>query len=222
MVYNVVFVGAPGSGKGTQAEAVARKLDLVHISSGDLFREAVEKNTELGNKAKSYLQRGELVPDEVTIRMVLDRLSGPEVKSGVILDGFPRNLEQAKALDTALAEQGKTIDAVVHIMVSEEELIGRLSGRRVCRQCGAVYHVQASPPAVEGRCDKCGGELYRRPDDSPETVRNRLQVYSRETGPIIEHYRHKGNVLEIEGGGDIEEVTGRIVAALRRERTARR
>jgi len=216
-VYNIIFVGAPGSGKGTQAAAVARKLNLVHVSSGDLFREAMTKGTELGKKVKSYVEKGELVPDEVTIQMVLERLSAPDVENGVILDGFPRNLGQAEALDGALAEENDAIDGVVYINVSEEELIERLSGRRVCRQCGAVYHVKDSPSNVEGKCDKCGGELYQRPDDNPHTVKNRLEVYSRETEPIIDYYRREGKLLEINGEGDIAAITGKIVAALQKE-----
>jgi adenylate kinase len=221
-VYNIIFVGAPGSGKGTQAAAVAQKLNLVHISSGDLFREAVAKGTELGKKANSYLEKGELVPDEITIQMVLEKLSAPEVKKGVLLDGFPRNLEQAEALDKALTKQGNGIDGVVHIMVSEDELTSRLSGRRVCRRCGAVYHVQDSPPRAEGKCDKCGGELYQRPDDNPQTIKNRLKVYSRETEPIIDYYRRRGRLLEVNGEGNIAEVTQRIVAALQEEKSIAR
>ena len=217
-MYNVIFVGAPGAGKGTQASSVAQKLDLVHVSSGDLFRQALEQGTELGKQAKAYMEKGVLVPDKVTIQMVMERLSAPDCKNGVILDGFPRNLPQAEALDSALAEQGKTIDKVVYIEVSEEELVSRLSSRWLCRQCQSVYNTVNSPPAVEGKCDKCGGELYQRPDDKPETVRKRLDVYFAETAPLIAYYKRQGKLLEVEGEGGVAEVTQRIVSALQEEK----
>jgi adenylate kinase len=210
----IIFLGAPGAGKGTQAAAVARKLDLVHIASGDLFRQALEQGTELGIKAKSYMEKGALVPDEITIQMVLERLAAPDCESGAILDGFPRNLAQAEALDRALTEQSKAIDEVVHIKVSEEELLKRLSGRWICRRCQTVYNIIESPPKVWGKCDKCGGELYQRPDDAPQTVRKRLGVYFAETAPLIDYYARGGKLLEINGEGSIEEVARRIVAAL--------
>ncbi len=221
-MYNIIFVGAPGAGKGTQASMVAQKLNLVHISSGDLFRQALEQGTELGKKAKAYMERGALVPDEITIGMVMERLSAPDCEKGVILDGFPRNLPQAEALDSALGEQGKAINKAVSIKVSEEELIKRLSGRWLCRQCQAVYHVANSPPRVEGKCDKCGGELYQRHDDRPETVKKRLDVYFAETAPLIDYYRRQGKLLEIEGEGSVGEVTQRIVAALPAEKLVAR
>ncbi|MEE9366156.1 MAG: adenylate kinase [Dehalococcoidales bacterium] len=221
-MYNVIFMGAPGAGKGTQASMVARKLNLVHISSGDLFRQALEQGTELGKKAKAYMERGILVPDEITIQMVMERLSAPDGENGVILDGFPRNLPQAEALDSALGEQGKAVDKVVSISVSEEELIRRLSGRRLCRQCQAVYNMVNSPPGVAGKCDKCGGELYQRPDDKSETVKKRLDVYFAETAPLVDYYRHQGKLLEIEGEGSVEEVAQRIVAALPAEKLVTR
>jgi adenylate kinase len=215
-------VGAPGAGKGTQASLVAQKLKLVHISSGDLFRQALELGTELGNQAKTYMERGVLVPNEITIQMVMERLSAPDCENGVILDGFPRNLSQAKALDSALDRQGKAIDKVVSIRVSEAELIKRLSGRWLCRQCQAVYNVENFPPRVAGKCDKCGGELYQRPDDKPETVKKRLDVYFAETAPLIEYYRRQSKLLEIEGEGSAEGVTRRIVSALPAEKLATR
>jgi adenylate kinase len=221
-LYNIVFVGAPGAGKGTQASLVARKLNLVHVSSGDLFRQALEQGTELGKKAKAFMEKGELVPDEITIGMVMERLSAPDYENGVILDGFPRNLSQVEALDNALGEQGKTIDKVVSIGVREEELIHRLSGRWLCRQCQAVYNVVNSPPRVEGKCDKCGGQLYQRLDDKPETVKKRLDVYFTETAPLIDYYRSQGKLLEIEGEGSVEEVTQRIVVALPTEKLVAR
>jgi adenylate kinase len=217
-LYNIIFVGAPGAGKGTQASLVAQKLSLVHVSSGDLFRQALEQGTELGKQAKAYMEKGVLVPDKVTIQMVMERLSAPDCGNGVILDGFPRNLPQAEALDSALAEQGKTIDKVVYIGVSEEELVSRLSSRWLCRQCQAVYNMVNSPPRVEGKCDKCGGEVYQRPDDKPETVKKRLDVYFAETAPLIAYYRRQGKLLEVEGEGGVAEVTQRIVSALHEEK----
>jgi len=210
----IVFLGAPGAGKGTQAAIVAQKLNLAHIASGDLFRQAIEAGTELGRRAKSYMEKGALVPDELTIKMVLERLSAPECRSGVILDGFPRNSEQAKALDRALKERGKAIDRAVYIKVSEAELLKRLSGRWICRNCQTPYHIINSPPKVWGRCDKCGGELYQRPDDTAETVKQRLKVYFAQTAPLIDYYSGVGKLLEIDGEGDVNEVSERIVAAL--------
>ena len=221
-MYNIIFVGAPGAGKGTQASMVARKLNLVHISSGDLFRQALGQGTELGKKAKAYMERGILVPDEITIQMVMERLSAPDCDNGVILDGFPRNLPQAEALDSALGEQGKAIDKVVSISVSEEELIRRLSGRWLCRQCQTVYNMVNSPPGVAGKCDKCEGELYQRPDDKPKTVKKRLDVYFAETAPLVDYYRRQGKLMEIEGEGSVEEVAQRIVAVLPAEKLVTR
>jgi len=214
----IIFLGAPGAGKGTQAASVARKLGLVHIASGDLFRQALEQGTELGLKAKSYMEKGVLVPDQLTIEMVLERISVPDIGGGAILDGFPRNLKQARALDEALAQQGKAIDKVVYIKVSEEELLKRLSGRRVCRQCQTPCHVSDSPPRVEGRCDKCGGELYQRPDDTEESIKRRLEVYSGETAPLVDYYGRVDKLLEIDGEGGVDKVERRIVAALGGER----
>jgi len=210
----IIFLGAPGAGKGTQAAIVAQELNLAHIASGDLFRQAVEEGTELGMQAKSYMEKGKLVPDEITIQMVLERMSALDCESGVILDGFPRNLKQAQALDKALAEQAKAIDKVVYIKVSEEELVKRLSGRWICRNCQTPYHATDSPPKIWGRCDKCGGELYQRPDDTWETVKQRLRVYFAETAPLIDHYTQSGKLLEIDGEGGIDKVSGRIVLTL--------
>ncbi len=212
----VAFLGAPGAGKGTQAANVAKELKLAHIASGDLFRQALAQGTELGLQAKSYMEKGMLVPDEITIRMVLERLSAPDCKGGVILDGFPRNLEQAEALDKALAGQAKGIDKVVYIKVSQEELLKRLSGRWICRNCQTPYHEVNSPPKVKGKCDKCGGELYQRPDDTAETVKKRLQVYFAQTAPLIDYYTKAGKLLEIDGEGGVDAVSRRIVAALSR------
>jgi adenylate kinase len=213
MMY-IVFLGAPGAGKGTQAASVAKKLKLAHIATGDLFRQALEQGTELGLKAKAYMEKGVLVPDQITIDMVLERLSAPDSEGGAVLDGFPRNLKQAEALDRALARQGKTIDKVVHIKVTEEEVLRRLGGRRVCRQCQAPCHVTDSPPKVGGVCDICGGELYQRPDDTEESIKKRLEVYSDETAPLIDYYRRAGKLLEVVGEGGVKAVEERIVAAL--------
>jgi adenylate kinase len=210
----IIFLGAPGAGKGTQAAKVAGELNLAHIATGDLFRQALEKGGELGIKAKSYMERGELVPNQLTIDMVLEQLSASEGK-GVILDGFPRNLEQAEALDKALAQRGKKVDKVVYIKVSEAELVKRLGGRWICRQCQTPYNITSSPPKVKGRCDKCGGELYQRPDDREESIKKRLGVYLAETTPLIDYYRRSGKLLEVDGEGEVAEVAGRITAALK-------
>lgn len=210
----IIFLGAPGAGKGTQAARIAESLKLAHIASGDLFRQALEGGNELALQAKSYMEKGQLVPDEITIRMVLERISAPDCKSGVIFDGFPRNLKQAEALDKALLKQGKAIDKVVYIRVSEKELLERLSGRWICRKCQTPYHAVNSPPRVRGKCDQCGGELYQRPDDKTSTVKKRLEVYFTETAPLIDYYTRKGKLLEIDGEGSMPDVERRIVQAL--------
>ncbi|MBN1176406.1 MAG: adenylate kinase [Dehalococcoidales bacterium] len=210
----IILLGAPGAGKGTQAVMLAEKIKLVQVASGDLFRQALVSETELGNKAKVYMEKGQLVPNEITIQMVLERLAAPDCKNGAILDGFPRNLEQAKALDTALEKQSKAIDKVVYIKVSEGELLKRLSGRWICRQCQAPYHEVDSPPKVKGVCDRCGGELYQRADDNVETIKNRLKVYFGETAPLIDYYKQAGKLLEINGEGTATDINGRITTAL--------
>ena len=210
----IIFLGAPGAGKGTQAATVARELRLVHIASGDLFRQALEQGTELGLQAKSYMENGRLVPDEITIGMVLEQMSTPDCRSGVILDGFPRNMEQAEALDKALQEQAKAVDNVVYIKVSEGELLKRLSGRWICRNCQTPYHTINSPPKVWGKCDKCGGELYQRPDDTVEAIKKRLEVYFAQTAPLIDYYTRAGKLLEVDGEGSIADIGERIVIAL--------
>lgn len=217
----IILLGAPGAGKGTQAAYLAQKLNLVHIATGDLFRQAIEQGTELGIQAKSYMEKGILGPDELTIRMVFERLSAPDCESGVVFDGFPRNLKQAEALDEALARQAKAIDRVVYIKVSEEELLKRLSGRWICRNCQTPYHAINSPPEVWGKCDKCGGELYQRPDDTVETVKKRLQVYFAQTTPLIDYYNQADKLTEVDGEGGIDEVGGRMIIALRGESIAR-
>jgi len=210
----IIFLGAPGSGKGTQAAYVAQKLNLAHIASGDLFRQAVEQGTKLGMQVKSYMEKGVLGPDQITIRMVLKRMSAPDCEAGVIFDGFPRNLKQAEALDRALAQKAKAIDKVIYIKVPKEELIKRLSGRWVCRNCQTPYHAIDSPPKVWGRCDKCGGELYQRRDDTAEVVKKRLEVYFAETAPLIDYYNQADKLLEVDGEGSVDEVGSRIIAVL--------
>ncbi len=216
----IILLGAPGAGKGTQAVYLAGKLGLLHLATGDLFRQAVEQLTELGRQVKSYMEKGMLVPDQVTVRMILERLTAPDGESGVVFDGFPRNLEQAGALDTALAGQAKAIDRVIYIRVSEEELLKRLSGRWVCRNCQTPYHAVDSPPRVEGKCDKCGAELYQRPDDNLATVKQRLQVYFAQTAPLIDYYTRAGKLVEVDGEGGIDGVSSRIGLALHRQGVA--
>ncbi len=212
----IIFLGAPGAGKGTQAATVARGLKLTHIATGDIFRQAQGQKTELALKAKEYMEQGKLVPDEITIQMVLERISQPDCETGVIFDGFPRNLVQAKSLDKAFGQQGKAVDSVIYIKVPEEELLERLSGRWICRKCQAPYHKVNSAPKVAGVCDRCGGELYQRADDNIETIKNRLKVFSDETAPLIDYYTQSGKLLEIDGEGDMDEVGNRIISALRK------
>jgi len=202
----LILLGAPGAGKGTQAATMAAATGLAHIATGDLFRENIRNETELGKQAKLHVERGELVPDELTVRMLLDRLERPDCQKGCLLDGFPRTVDQAKALDTALEDRGQAVDKVLYINVGEEEVIARLAGRWTCRQCGAIYHEQHNPPRVKGRCDKCGGDLYQRDDDKPETVRNRLSVYNQQTAPLIEYYAREGKLVEVNGEKDTDSV----------------
>jgi adenylate kinase len=199
------MLGAPGSGKGTQAKFLEDKLDLVHISSGDLFREAQKNGTELGKLAKSYMEKGELVPDDVTVKMVVDHILSLKDK-GFILDGFPRNLNQAKALDRALEQEKIPIELVVYLKVPQDILLRRLSGRRMCRNCGEIYNVYTLPPKVQDRCDKCSGELYQRADDNEEVVKHRIEVYAQETQPLVEYYQHRGKLSKIENENDISVV----------------
>ncbi|MFC1898914.1 adenylate kinase [Chloroflexota bacterium] len=211
---NIVLLGAPGAGKGTQAAYVAEELKLVHVATGDLFRQAIEQGTELGLQAKAYMEKGILGPDEITIGMVLERIAEPDCDAGVVFDGFPRNLNQAKSLDEALAKEGKYLCKVIYIKVSEEELIGRLGGRWVCRLCQQPYHAIESPSKIEGICDKCGGELYQRPDDTAETVKKRLGVYFSETTPLIDYYTRAGKLVEVDGEGSISAVKVRVIEAI--------
>jgi adenylate kinase len=218
----IVLLGPPGAGKGTQAQLLSEAFGIPHVSSGDLFRDNLQQETELGLLAKSYMERGELVPDDVTVKMVIDRLHREDCEAGALLDGFPRTLEQAAALDEALAMQGHHLSAALLIDVSDEEVVARLSGRRVCRDCGAVYHTRYNPPSKPGVCDQCGGPLYQRADDRPETVRNRLLVYYRQTSPLVGYYfaprpgaLRKGGILKrVDGEQDIEAVQAHLVAAV--------
>jgi adenylate kinase len=202
----IVMVGAPGAGKGTQAKLLSKKTGLPHISSGDLFRENLKNETELGKLARTYMDKGELVPDDITIKMVQDRLSRPDCADGAILDGFPRTCAQAEALDDTLAESGMKIDLVPFIKVPEDVLMARLTGRWTCKESGHIYHTLFSPPKQEGICDLDGSELYQRKDDTPETVANRIKVYFDQTAPLIEFYREKGVLVEIDGNREIEQV----------------
>ncbi len=210
----VILFGAPGVGKGTQAAILAEKTGLVHITTGELFREAIRQETELGKQAKVYYDQGQLVPDHLTIAMLLERLSQGDCAGGCILDGFPRTLEQATALDEALAREGRAIDKVVYIQAPQDELLSRLSGRWNCRQCGSVYHERFQPPREAGRCDQCGGELYQREDDKPETARKRLEVYAQQTAPLIDYYRERGKLVEIDGHKSVEDVAENLLAAV--------
>jgi len=203
---NILLLGAPGAGKGTQAELLAEHLHIPHVASGDLFREALRSDTPLGREAKGYIDRGELVPDAVTIAMVRERLAAPDSREGVILDGFPRTIEQARALDEVLAEQRQKVDLVAFIRVRPDELLKRLSGRWTCRDCGGVYHTLYNPPQRPGVCDACGGALYQRPDDRPETQSRRIEVYLAQTSPLVEHYRRRRVLVEIDGEQDIARV----------------
>ncbi len=210
----LILLGAPGSGKGTQAKNIAEKIGITHVASGDLFRAAATRGDELGKQAKYYMEKGLLVPDEITIKMILERIDAPDCSKGVMLDGFPRTLEQAKALDQALGKKKQKIDRVFYIKVSTDELVRRLSGRFICRKCQAPYHKVSSPPKKEGKCDKCGGELYQRADDTPETVRKRIEVYTKETSPLIDYYKKAKKLVEIKGEGNIDSITENIIASL--------
>ncbi|MGS4033210.1 adenylate kinase [Staphylococcus pseudintermedius] len=211
---NIILMGLPGAGKGTQASEIIKKHPIPHISTGDMFRKAIKDETELGKEAKSYMDRGELVPDEVTVGIVKERISEDDAKKGFLLDGFPRTIEQAEALNSILEELGRTIDAVVNIEVPEEELMNRLTGRRICETCGTTYHLVFNPPKVEGICDIDGGKLYQREDDNPETVANRLEVNVKQSKPILEFYNQKGLLKNIDGSKHIDEVTSDVIEIL--------
>ena len=211
---NIILLGAPGAGKGTQAVALVKEKGLAHVASGDRFRDNLSRGTELGNIAKTYMDKGELVPDDVTVKMVLDRIARPDCASGFLLDGFPRTIPQAEALDKALTSEGKQIDKAVSVAVPNEELIKRLSGRWICRGCQAPFHMVDAPPKQAGKCDHCGGELYQRDDDNETTVRNRLDVYMKQTAPLIDYYKKQDELLEVNGNQPVDAVTKEMLAAL--------
>lgn len=210
----IVMLGAPGAGKGTQAEMLAEKYGIPHVSTGDIFRMNIKNGTELGMEAKKYMDQGLLVPDELTVRILLDRVAKDDCKEGYVLDGFPRNIPQANVLDEALSKLGEMIDYAINVEVPDENIIRRMSGRRACLACGATYHIEHVPPKKEGICDKCGQELVLRDDDKPETVGNRLQVYKEQTQPLIDFYGKKGVLHNVDGTKDMNEVFEAIVAIL--------
>ena len=210
----IIMLGAPGAGKGTQAEKIAEKYQIPHISTGDIFRANIKNGTELGKKAKTYMDQGLLVPDELVVDLVVDRVQQEDCKKGYILDGFPRTIPQAEALDAALSANGEKIDYAVNVEVADENIINRMAGRRACLNCGATYHVVTIPPKEEGICDKCGSELVLREDDKPETVKKRLDVYHDQTQPLIEYYTAEKILVEVDGTKDMAEVFGDIVKVL--------
>jgi len=209
---NVVLMGPPGAGKGTQAGTVADLVGITHVASGDLFRDAARNGTDFGRLAQTYMDRGELVPDDLTVSMVMARLQEPDCRNGFVLDGFPRTVNQAQALDEKLTREGRRIDKVIDLRVPEDVLLARLSGRWLCKTCHTSYHTLFSPPSVEGVCDRCGGELYQRVDDREETARHRLEVYFAETAPVLDYYRRAGILTEVRG----DRAVGEVTEALRR------
>ena len=209
------MLGAPGAGKGTQAEMICEKYNLPHVSTGDIFRANIKNGTDLGKEAKQYMDKGQLVPDELTVRILLDRVSKDDCKNGYVLDGFPRTIPQAEVLDAELTKLGDKVDFAINVDVPDENIINRMGGRRACVNCGATYHVQFAPPAKEGICDKCGNELILRDDDKPETVKNRLDVYHKQTQPLIEYYSKKGVLKEVDGTVSMNEVFESIVSILK-------
>ncbi|GIL26769.1 adenylate kinase [Actinocatenispora comari] len=210
----LVLVGPPGAGKGTQAEFIAAHLSVPKISTGDILRANVADGTELGREAKGYMDSGELVPDQVVINMVRDRLAEPDAEDGFLLDGFPRTVPQAQELDKMLADLGTGLDLVLELVVEEEEVIRRLSGRRNCRGCTKIWHVEFDPTTVDGVCDRCGGELFQRDDDKPETIAERLRVYARDTQPLVAYYAAQGKLVGLDAVGPVEDVTQRAYDAL--------
>jgi adenylate kinase len=210
----LVLLGGPGAGKGTQAELLSAALGIPQVSTGDLFRWNLKNETELGLLAKGYMERGELVPDEVTVGMVRERLSRPDCAAGAILDGFPRTVAQAEALEALLDDLGSRLAAVPYIEVPEDVLLARLAGRWTCKVCGAMYHQLFSPSRQAGVCDKCGGELYQRPDDTPETQKHRIQVYFEQTAPLIDYYRQKGLLAKVDGRPGIDEIQAKLLRVI--------
>ncbi len=210
----IIMLGAPGAGKGTQADKICDKYGIPHISTGDIFRANIKNNTELGQKAKSYMDKGELVPDELVVDLVVDRIKADDCKNGYVLDGFPRTIPQAEALDKALSAINDKVDFAINVEVPDENIINRMSGRRACVSCGATYHIVHIPTKVEGICDKCGAGLILRDDDKPETVKNRLNVYHEQTQPLIDYYTDKKVLHEVDGTKEMEAVFGDIVSIL--------
>jgi len=212
----LVLVGPPGAGKGTQAEFISAHLGVPKISTGDIFRANVSQGTPLGQEARKYMDAGDLVPDEITVGMVSGRLAEDDTRKGFLLDGFPRNVPQARTLDDLLVEAGTPLDVVLELVVDDDEVVRRLSGRRTCRKCEHIWHVDFDPPSQEGVCDICGGELFQRDDDQPETIRHRLEVYAEQTEPLLGYYAEKGILLGIDAMGPVDDVTDRAISALRR------
>ncbi|MCQ2549051.1 MAG: adenylate kinase [Lachnospiraceae bacterium] len=210
----IIMLGAPGAGKGTQAKMIADKYGLPHVSTGDIFRANIKEGTELGKEAKKYMDAGQLVPDELTVKILLDRVAKDDCKNGYVLDGFPRTIPQAEVLDKALTELGDKIDYAINVDVPDENIVKRMSGRRACVNCGATYHIEHIPPKTEGICDRCGKELILRDDDKPETVLNRLKVYHDQTQPLIDFYTGKGVLKSVDGTVDMKDVFASIVAIL--------
>ena len=210
----IIMLGAPGAGKGTQAKMIAEKYSIPHISTGDIFRANIKNGTELGKEAKKYMDQGLLVPDELTVKILLDRVAQPDCTNGYVLDGFPRTIPQAEVLDKALNELGDQIDYAINVEVPDENIIRRMGGRRACLNCGATYHIEHIPPKAEGICDTCGKELVLRDDDKPETVKNRLEVYHNQTQPLIEFYSAKGVLKNVDGTVDMKDVFAAITAIL--------
>ncbi len=208
------MLGAPGAGKGTQAKRIAAKYSIPHISTGDIFRANIKNNTELGQKAKTYMDKGELVPDELVVDLIMDRFKQPDAANGYVLDGFPRTIPQAEALDKALAANGESVDFAINVEVPDENIIKRMGGRRACVGCGATYHIEFNAPKVEGVCDTCGEKLILRDDDKPETVKNRLSVYHDQTQPLIEYYNKKNVLREVDGTMAMDDVFNAIVEIL--------
>lgn len=210
----IIMLGAPGAGKGTQAKKIAAKYAIPHISTGDIFRANIKNNTELGQKAKTYMDKGELVPDELVVDLIMDRFKEADCANGYVLDGFPRTIPQAEALDKALSANGESVDYAVNVEVPDENIINRMSGRRACVGCGATYHIQFNPTKVEGICDACGEKLILRDDDKPETVKNRLSVYHEQTQPLIDYYKNQGILKSVDGTQPMDEVFKAIVTIL--------
>ena len=210
----IIMLGAPGAGKGTQAQMIAEKYSIPHISTGDIFRANIKNGTELGKKAKEYMDKGLLVPDELTVQLLLDRVANDDCKNGYVLDGFPRTIPQADVLDAELTKLGDKVDFAVNVDVPDENIVRRMSGRRACLKCGATYHIEHIPPKVDGICDKCGSELVLRDDDKPETVQNRLSVYHEQTQPLIDYYDKKQILKTVDGTKDMQEVFSDIVNIL--------